>query len=347
MSRIERFFSPPEIGAPGRSAGRRRRRDITLAGLFVALMAVVLMLAWFLVSGGTGTTYVLHTDFDSAADLNPGTPVHEAGYVIGSVEGVEPIFEPGSLVPRFRVMLKIKRDWQIPVDSRAFIGAAGLFKGNVVKIVPGQAAEPLASGQRIVSGGVEPDITQQVTDLIDETVKPILASLNKQISALETILVADDGQDQNSNLSNVAEVLDNLRQISEQLTSQVAAVDPDSVAQMVTSARDAADDLARLVDSLEKPAQDIEKVLEEIRTLGVSLNRVVANNEQAVQTSLAETQYMTQQLSSALGPILNNIENATRNLVELSRQIRDNPAVIITGREATDNTPPPPGTSSR
>jgi phospholipid/cholesterol/gamma-HCH transport system substrate-binding protein len=342
MSRIERFFSPPEIGAPGRSAGRRRRRDFVLAGLFVVLMTAALALALYVVSGGIGKTYGLHTDFDTAAGLKAGTPVEEAGYVIGAVGSVAPIFEPGSLVPRFRIVLKIKRAWRIPADSRAFIAAAGLLQGNVVKIVPGQAVDALAPGQRIESGGVEPDAIAQLAGLLDY-LRPILTSLNKQIEALESFMVAGDTPDQSGNLGNVSEILENLRAVSERLAGQAAAIDPESVMQIVTSARDAAEDLARLVDTLEKPARDMERVLENIGTLGSNLNRVVEDNEQAVQTVVAETQYMTQQLSTALNPILDNIDGATRNLLELSREIRDNPAVIVTGRKTTDNTPSPAG----
>ncbi len=356
MSRMQRFFSPPGIGAPGRREGRRRRRDMMLAGLFVTAMAVLLVVVLVVVSGGAGKSYRLYTDFASASGLKAGTPVRQAGYAIGSVANITPIFKPGSLAPRFKVVLNIRRDWRLPADSQALVAAAGPLQGNVVKIIPGEAAEPLAPGRHIRSGGVAPDIVAQITELTDylqqlvgETIQPILTSLGKQVHALETLMVAGDGEgaDQSSNLRNVAHILENLRKVSEELTTQVAAVDPDSVRRMVTSARDAADDLARLTDSLEKRTRDIEKVLTEYRGLGSNLNRVVTGNEQAIQTSLAETQYMTQELSTALNPILNNIEGATRNLLELSREIRDNPATILSGSKTRDNTPAPEGNARR
>ncbi|MCP4041064.1 MAG: MCE family protein [Gammaproteobacteria bacterium] len=356
MSQVERFFSPPEIGAPGRREGRRRRRDLMLAGLFVTAMTVLLVGALVVVSGGTGKSYRLYTDFAAASGLKAGTPVQQAGYAIGSVASIEPVFETGSLVPRFKVVLNIRRIWRLPTDSQALVEAAGPLQGNVVKIIPGKATEPLAPGQHIRSGGIAPDITARITELtvylqqlVDETIQPILTSLGKQVHVLETLMVAGEGEggDQNSNIKNVTQILENLRKVSGELTTQVAAVDPDSVRRMVTSARDAADDLAGLVDSLEKRTLDIEKVLTEYRKLGNNLNRMVTDNKQAVHTSLAETQYMTQELSTALNPILNNIEGATRNLLELSREIRDNPAVILTGSKTRDNTPVPEGGNRR
>ena len=38
MNRLERLYSPPEIGAPGKRAAVGVRRDLFLAGLFVLTM---------------------------------------------------------------------------------------------------------------------------------------------------------------------------------------------------------------------------------------------------------------------------------------------------------------------
>jgi phospholipid/cholesterol/gamma-HCH transport system substrate-binding protein len=52
-----------------------------------------------------------------------------------------------------------------------------------------------------------------------------------------------------------------------------------------------------------------------------------------------ETQYLLQELAAALTPILTNIEDATRDLSALARDLRTNPAVILKGREVENETP--------
>ena len=52
MSRLERLYAPPEIGAPGRRAAAGVRRDLILSGLFVltmaGLFAVAVAFGWFM-----------------------------------------------------------------------------------------------------------------------------------------------------------------------------------------------------------------------------------------------------------------------------------------------------------
>jgi phospholipid/cholesterol/gamma-HCH transport system substrate-binding protein len=46
-----------------------------------------------------------------------------------------------------------------------------------------------------------------------------------------------------------------------------------------------------------------------------------------------------QELAATLTLILTNIEDATRDLSALARDLRNNPAVIIRGREQEEETP--------
>jgi phospholipid/cholesterol/gamma-HCH transport system substrate-binding protein len=59
-----------------------------------------------------------------------------------------------------------------------------------------------------------------------------------------------------------------------------------------------------------------------------------------VDRSLTDTQYIIQETATALTPILNNIDETTRNLLELSRKLRDNPVgALLGGHNTRDNAP--------
>ena len=95
MSRLERLYSPPEIGAPGKRDGRGRRRDLFFAGFFVLAMGAVAIGALAFVTPGLfGGAYRLTAYFLEAKGLDAGIHVIEDGYAIGIVERVTPVF-PG------------------------------------------------------------------------------------------------------------------------------------------------------------------------------------------------------------------------------------------------------------
>jgi phospholipid/cholesterol/gamma-HCH transport system substrate-binding protein len=241
--------------------------------------------------------------------------------------------------------LEISRDWRLSADSRAFVGSESLLKGEIVKIHPGSRETPLEPGGELRGCGREPDLTSQLKNLteflqqlIEETVGPILASLNRQVQALEGLLVGG-GEEGADSRQDIAGILENMRLMSEDLKSQVGAIDPQRIGEIVTSARTVAGNVEAITTSFEKRTADVERTLNDFSALARDLKNLVRTNRSAVNRSLADTQYLLQELATALTPILNNIEGASRNLLELSRDLRDNPAVLLRGRELQDNAP--------
>ena len=95
MNSLERLYSPPEIGGPGKREARSRRRDLVLAGLFVLSMAALAAATFaILMPGLLGGAYRLHAYFADASGLYTSTQVLQGGYVVGLVERMTPIF-PG------------------------------------------------------------------------------------------------------------------------------------------------------------------------------------------------------------------------------------------------------------
>ena len=218
MNRLERLYSPPEIGAPGKRAAVGVRRDLFLAGLFVLTMvAVVAGTLALLMPGLFGGSLRLYAYFPEAAGLDSGIQISQAGYDIGVVEAVEPVFPeagldpcpdpnpipaPGAAAPRtpsgpcFRATLRIRAGWPIPRDSIAQLASAGLLQGQALRILPGQdRGHPLADGDRIHVVGREADLVEQLgrlTDslqtLVEQTIAPALAGIARQIAALQELL---------------------------------------------------------------------------------------------------------------------------------------------------------------
>jgi phospholipid/cholesterol/gamma-HCH transport system substrate-binding protein len=360
MSRLERLYSPPEIGAPGKREGRARRRDLFLAGLFVLAMAAVALAALALVIPGLlGGQYRLQAYFLDAQGLDPGIQVIQEGYVIGLVERVTPVFPgrdpdadlcPSPLpagaqrspaLPCFRATLRIRDDWPVPVDSRAQLGSSGLLSGDAIKVQPGAARERLADGAVLDAQGRERDLMAQLSALTEsldrmmtETVEPALASIKSQIQTIETLL--GSGGDQGENRERLAGAFESLRTLSAKLEQMVK---PEQIAAILGSVEQMSGHLAQVSSRLTGSTEEVQRTVKNYGDLAKDIQGLVVDNKPALQRSLDDTQFLLQELSAALTPILTNIEDATHNLSALARDLRRDPAVIIKGRTVEEQAP--------
>lgn len=358
--RLDRLYSPPEIGAPGKRRARAQRRDLILAGLFVlAMILVILGVLALLLPSLFGRAYRVEAYFAEANGLDVGIQVLQDGYVIGLVERVTPVF-PGrdaaagqcpppapdqpprqARLPCFRATLRIRDAWPVPRDSIAQLGGSGLLKGDAIKIHPGAAAELLADGAVIAAQGREPDLVAQVgaltttvRTLVEQTIAPALASLRGQIETLATLIGTSD--EQSGNRERLAGAFENLRLLTERLRD---AVDPQAVAAILVAVRATSDNLARMTGELTGSTKDIQRAVTNYGALATDVRALLRDNRPALQRTLDDTQALLRELSAALAPILANVEDATRNLSALSSDLRKDPAVILKGRQVEDQTP--------
>jgi phospholipid/cholesterol/gamma-HCH transport system substrate-binding protein len=362
MSRVDRLYSPPEIGAPGRREGRARRRDLLLSGLFVLAMAAVAVAALALVVPGLfGGNYRLRAYFVDGQGLDEGIQVIQDGYVIGMVEKVSPVFpgrdasadlcpaptadgrERSPLLPCFEAVLRIRDDWPVPTDSSAQVGTAGLLSGDAIKVAAGGATTLLADGQVIASAGRESDLlaqlsalTQALDGVVTETIAPALESIKAQIQMVESLIGGGDGDAQGENRERLAGAFENLKQLTADLEQ---SVDPAKITAILGSVEQMSAHLAEVSSKLSGNTAEVQRTVKNYGDLAKDIQGLVVANKPAIQSALDDTQYLLQGLSASLTPILTNIEDATRNLSALSRELRQDPAVIIKGHKREEQTP--------
>jgi len=374
MSAIERLYTPPRIGAPGRAAARRRRRKLQRTGLFVALMATLLVGAMLLLHFRNLDAIHLRSYIGVTDGLSAGAPVEQAGYGIGTVVAVTPTFADNDTdnpclsaasanadattrsahAPCFELRLRIDRDWPIPSNSIAVVGSR-LLQGTIIEIRPGDADTLLADNGVLRGQADDSDLASSANQLLaklgelldhvqgimDGTVQPMLASLNSQVGALQQLVVSDAGNsgDSGAALNDVAAVLDNLKQLTGDLAADSEQQRNTDIGKLLRATRHAAENVETITAAVESRSREIRKAVEQFTQLGERLNKLARNSSPAIERSLTDTQYIVQEAATALTPILNTIDETTRNLLELSRDLRDNPGVLIGGRNTRDNSP--------
>jgi phospholipid/cholesterol/gamma-HCH transport system substrate-binding protein len=347
---LERLYQPPEIGAPGIRRGRRQRRDLVLSGLFVLLMAAIVAGVVLLNLPALFGGYELRAYFPDATGLDTGIDVVQEGFVVGHVGAVAPVFTghadrgdcPGTDVPRaaelpcFRASLRIQRGWPVPADSHAQLAPAGFLGGNLIRIEPGLADDLLTAGDPIPTLPRQPDLPTQaalaLTRLqaaIDDTIRPALVQLQERIQGLIGALgPGEDGEGGGAAAAGegLAEVFQNLRQLSADIEQ---TVDPERLGAILASVDTITANLATVSAGLDARSDDVGVAVQEYTALGSDIRRVVNEAEPAVTDSLDDVQYLLQELSAALAPILANIETASRNLSALTGDLRQDPKSLL------------------
>lgn len=357
MSRLERLYSPPELGAPGKRQARDRHRDLWLAGLFVLLMAGVAVATLVLLAPGFFGGYSLRAYFLDAEGLDSGIDVVQEGFVIGRVSSLEPVFSrdpdradcPDPSDPRapelpcFRARLSIQDNWPVPAGSRAQLAPAGLLQGNIIRILPGTAVEVLPPDSYLPTIDRQPDLGMQIASAldtaqrtIDDTIRPALTKLQERIQGLVAMLDEGDGEPGADLGKGLGSVMESLVQLSNNIEQ---SVDPVQIQAILGAVQTLTDNLSSLSAGLPEQSAEIQRALQAYVALADEIQALVRNSRPAVEGSLDDAQYVLQELSAALAPILTNIENASRNLSALSRTLRDDPVSLLRGRPQKDQSP--------
>lgn len=195
----------------------------------------------------------------------------------------------------------------MPRDSQAQLGAAGVLQGDAVMIRPGSEPTLLADSDRISTLGREADLatkvgelTESVKGLITETITPALESARRIIADLETSL------------------------------------DPEKITAILNSTETLTRNLTEVSARLGGSTDEIKGTVRQYAELAREVQGLVTDSRPTLRRTLDGAQILMQQLNADLTPILINVEDTTRNLSALSRDLRRDPASIIKGRQPVE-----------
>lgn len=294
-------------------------------GLFVLLTLGLLFYALMRIGGDNEKGDIYYTDFKNVAGIKPGAVVAFEGFELGNIEAIQPTQKDGSTL--YRLALKLKQGWKIPSDSRAVITTTGLLSGSVVEIRGG------ASKTVINPGGVIPAITsasmfdaiasltEQLSDIAKTEAKPLMANLNRRVdkigASLELGVPESMGQLQTvlKKLNNTASLLESTlnQENRRHLASTLKNVDQSSA------------NVLRLSSDFAQTQKQIDALLADTHGL-VSISRP------DLEASVVELRASMRKINT----ILHHLEGASLNSKEITRQVRQNPSLIIQSRPAID-----------
>jgi phospholipid/cholesterol/gamma-HCH transport system substrate-binding protein len=299
---------------------RDDRRSYVLVGAFVIAMVAALVI-WIAVLSGRGLGdrqyFVVYRDVLGLAE---GTQILYEGYPIGQITGIEPTEREGKRV--FRVALGIKREWRLPEDSVAAIAAPGLLSAVVIDIEGGASQVMLEPG--VEMRGREAanvfaafnDVASELTDISEKSLKPLLDALGKGTPEI---------------VANVGDFTSALNLTLKRIDALLSPANIDRIDRILVNLESTSNGFAAVAGDLSKTRAEIDQLL---RTVDNLLDR----NQGEIGHAISDLHDSLEAVARHIDAISANLEQSTRNLSEFSRQIRENPGLLVRGRESAADT---------
>lgn len=327
---------------------RSNKINYLMVGSFVILMLIgmVVTIAWL--SGRTGPTDSYYSVYSNVTGVKFGTQVLYEGYPIGQVTQVTP--QPAEGRMQFRVDFDVRKGWQIPDDSVVQIGAASLLAAVSLNISAGRSPVPLPPGDRLVAEesaslfDVLADVATDIALLAEEDVKPLITQLTRGGSILTDIL-EDDGQ---VIVARLKELVDDLANRAPNIVDQVELFTGD-LERLGVNLNRSADEMNAIltpetretvldvVEHLDRAAAQIDNLMIESNVLVGSANDLVQSNRDEIDAMTGDLQHSAETLARHIDSINHHLDGAARNMYEFSRQIRQNPGLLLGGTPPPDN----------
>lgn len=291
-------------------------------GMFVIASLIVLMIGLYSISGSSTDTDEYFVKLKKVAGIRTGSPVTYAGYEIGQLIDIEPLREDGQT--RYRLRLAIKSGWTIPDDSTAQIVTPSLLSEKQIDISEGGSQKFLVVGDSIQ--GVEAadmfqlaqDISAQFQKLSEQGLKPLLKTLTEEMAGTLPELTRQS-----------AALLTSLNTSAKELLDIIKTVDKKEINRILDNTQEMSSNLLQISRKLDESSRKIDKMV------GTTSAHMLENNQDLRQT-LLDLRTAMGVVEENVNSIVYNLDTATRNLNEFSRQIRDNPAVLLNGKPPTD-----------
>ena len=330
---------------------RSNKINYLVVGTFVLAMIAGLIVSLAVLTGRTGATDAYHSYYSNVTGVKFGTQVVYEGFPIGQVVEVTP--EPFKGGMKFRVDYEVQEGWKIPKDSHVRIAAPGLLAAVTLSITAGASPEALAPGAKVaaIEGGdifgVVADVAEKLGVLSEQSLEPLLANVNEGVLKINKILDRD-GQDLAGDLKlliqdasllvaeasrRIPVVLDNLDLIAD----DVSKVSGQLKSTFTPENRKL---LEQTMKNLNQATEDARLAMTSGEKLLAGLNDMVGKNDGDLHRSIKDARYVVESVARRVDAINENLEGMSRNMLEFSRQIRQNPGLLLNSKPVTDEAQP-------
>lgn len=320
---------------------RRDNINYFAVGLFVVAMGVTLLVVLYKITGRVGPTDRYYVHYSNVSGIKYGTGVFFEGYQIGQVEAIEP--DRGADGLRYRIEFSVQKGWPIPADSVAKIVASGLLAAVSIDIAEGTSEVMLEPGSEVAGQdqvnlfAAINNVATYFKDLSESDIRPLLQNLNARITELAVEYTDLSRSTIRPLLTTVRDTLGD-KELMQRLRSAVARLD-DSARRLQTLLRDENQErLSAILANVQEASAGLERLIERFETTRGRMDAVledvdalVAGSGESLEASVADLRRSMRAIAANIDTIMYHVEGSARNMHEFTRQIRENPALLIGG----------------
>lgn len=291
-------------------------------GLFVLISLLVLMVVMYRITGRSTNVDEYFVELHNVSGIRTGSPVTYAGFQIGQLGDIIPVRKQGQT--RYRLQLLVKSGWPIPADSSATIVTPGLLAEKQVDISEGKSTSLLKPGATIA--GVEAadmfklvsEMSTQFQQLSDEGLRPLLNTINHEITATVPALT-----------KQTAQLLKQLNASADRLLALMQTADVNRLNSIMSNTETMTNNLLKVSDRLSRASTEVDKLLQ-------STSSMMSENNRDLRQTVLDLRTSMDVVANNINSIVDHIDTTARNMSEFSRQIRNNPGVILNGKAPKD-----------
>jgi len=308
---------------------KKQKSNYLLVGMFTLSVLLFLMLVLFRITGNQDDTDEYFANYENIAGIKIGTVVSYGGYRIGQVNEISPIRKEGKT--HFKLTLYIKEGWKIPQGSIARITSPGMLSDKQVDIEEGQQGGFHKPGDEI-KGKEEANfmsilnsVAAEVEEVSEGSIKPFLAILQKHVDSIGGSLS-----------KQLPELILSAQGVMQKMGSSMSALEAILSEDNAKNINASISNVKVFSSRLKDMSADFKQIRGQIKLFLNNSNHLVTDNKQDVRKAISDMRKVMEALAGSIDSIAYNLESASNNMNEFTRQIRENPGLLLGGSPQND-----------
>ena len=276
----------------------------TKVGLFSLAALIALFAIFFWLSGSKlfQNGYELEAVFERIEDLRPGAPVKLQGVDVGRISRV--YFDNYQVI----VVMRVRPEFQIPENTKAVIGSAGVVGDKYLELIVLKPGEPLSPGNRIQ--GQSP----YTMDQLYETAYEVIASVKEIADSVKLLTNEQSINHLNNSIARIDRITANLDQLT----------DGPEIHQLIQNLTLATSELAQVsntansfltqIDANGNTAAGLQRTLANVERITANLDQftaMMAQNSPEVESLMKDARQTLHTINQAVETINQALEGLT------------------------------------
>ncbi len=158
-------------------------------------------------------------------------------------------------------------------------------------------------------------LADDVRKVIEESVGPMLASFSEGVPGI---------------VDNIDQFTAELNQTVDQLNAILSSTNVERVSQILGNLDSATGEFATLIEGLGGTRRQVDGLI-------AKLDALLEKDQGELDVAIRDLRHTLAAISRRIDSITSDLETTTRNMNEFSRQLRENPGVLVSGRETSDD----------